>query len=53
MQKKNAARYSRNAKQGGKHEKSEHVVKRKVLGSGKDGRSGSTRRERRLETEKL
>jgi hypothetical protein len=37
---------------GGKKEKT-HEIHRKVMGSGKDGRSGSTKRERRLEKEKL
>jgi hypothetical protein len=51
--KKHAAHHARNAKKGGKHEKSEHPAKRKVMGSGKDGRSGSTKIERRLEKEEL
>ena len=51
--KKRSAHYARNAKKGGAHEKSEHPVQRKVMGAGKDGRSGSTKRERRLEKEKL
>jgi hypothetical protein len=37
---------------GGKKEKS-HIVKRKKIGSGKDGRSGSTKLERKLEEESL